>query len=589
LVVSHPYLPYNALATNKTIMTRYISKLFLSIFILTVVFPSQVQAIGNAGDYINAKENQVVSRGDFVRASIKALGIQTSKSKRQLPYLRIPKALRSYVEVAHDRRALDMFGNDLQLARGITRGQALVILVRIKSLKSNDQVRFRDVRKNSPEAGAIAVSQKLGWMTPQSRSHFGVRRMLKGSEAKLLLRRVTGEVVPDREVPERLQPIRSSTFAPTKKTTKTQVENDKNKPQYVKVTLSGVGTASTSRLPKQQILETIWRYINDNFVYKENIDPEKAAYMAAEALVNSLGDKYSTFLRPAGISNLETQIRGTVTGIGAQVEQKDGILTIVTPLRSSPAEAAGLKPKDQIIKADGVDLTTLGFMEAVDRVRGPKGSTVLLTIRRNGNEFEVKVKRDEIKVPEIDIAWQGTIAVVKLLQFGKTTENELRGLMAQVQSKNPSGVILDLRSNPGGLLKAANVVLSNFLPKGTDIASIVSRDRTRVDATTDSPTIRQNIPLIILVNEGSASASEIVAGALQDHNRATIVGVNTFGKGTVQQVVRFNDESGLKVTIAEWHTPNGKKIDENGIRPDLVVKYTSERDEQMLKALELLR
>jgi len=161
--------------------------------------------------------------------------------------------------------------------------------------------------------------------------------------------------------------------------------------------------------------------------------------------------------------------------------------------------------------------------------------------------------------------------------------------MAQVQSKNPSGVILDLRSNPGGLLKAANVVLSNFLPKGTDIASIVSRDRTRVDATTDSPTIRQNIPLIILVNEGSASASEIVAGALQDHNRATIVGVNTFGKGTVQQVVRFNDESGLKVTIAEWHTPNGKKIDENGIRPDLVVKYTSERDEQMLKALELLR
>ncbi|HCI04302.1 MAG: S41 family peptidase [Candidatus Peribacteraceae bacterium] len=566
-------------------MTRYISKLFLSIFILTVVFPSQVQATGNAGDYINAKENQVVSRGDFVRASIKALGIQTSKSKRKLPYLRIPKALRSYVEVAHDRRALDMFGNDLQLARGITRGQALVILVKIKSLKSNDRVRFRDVRSGTPEAGAVSVSQKLGWMTPQSKSHFGVRRMLKGSEAKLLLRRVTGEVVPDREVPERLQPIRSSTFAPTKATVKIKSKE----PQYVKVRLTGVGTNSSSRLPKHQILETIWRYINDNFVYPDNIDPEKAAYMAAEALVNSLGDKYSTFLRPSGISNLETQIRGTVTGIGAQVEQKDGILTIVTPLRSSPAEAAGLKPKDQIIKADGVDLTTLGFMEAVDRVRGPKGSTVLLTIRRNGNEFEVEVKRDEIKVPEIDITWQGTIAVVKLLQFGKTTENELRGLMAQVQSKNPSGVILDLRSNPGGLLKAANVVLSNFLPKGTDIASIVSRDRTRVDATTVSPTIRQNIPLIILVNEGSASASEIVAGALQDHNRATIVGVNTFGKGTVQQVVRFNDESGLKVTIAEWHTPNGKKIDENGIRPDLVVKYTSERDEQMLKALELLR
>lgn len=570
-------------------MTRHIAKLFLSILVLTAIFPSQVQAVSNAGDYISAKDNQIVSRGDFVRAAIKALDYQTSKSKRQLPYLRIPKALKPYVEVAHDSGALESFGRDLQLANGITRGQALAVLVRLKSLTSKEVVRFRDVRSGTPEADAIAVAQKLNWMMPQSSTHFGVRRMLKGSEAKLLLRRVTGEVIPDREVPERLQPIRSSTFAPTKTFKKTQVQGKDNKPQTIKISLSGVGTSSSARLPKYQILETVWQYINEHFVYEENIDPEKAAYMAAEALVNSLGDKYSAFLRPAGISNLETQIRGTVTGIGAQVEQKDGILTIVTPLRSSPAEAAGLKPKDEILKADGVDLTTLGFMEAVDRVRGPKGSTVLLTIRRNGNEFEVSVKRDDIKVPEIDIAWQGTIAVVKLLQFGKTTENELRALMEQVQSKNPSGIVLDLRSNPGGLLMAANIVLSNFLPKGSEIASIISRDDTRIDTTTDPPTIRQNIPLIVLVNEGSASASEIVAGALQDHSRATIVGVNTFGKGTVQQVVRFNDESGLKVTIAGWHTPKGIKIDENGIKPDLIVEYTSERDEQMLKALELLR
>ncbi|MBU1911526.1 S41 family peptidase, partial [Patescibacteria group bacterium] len=268
---------------------------------------------------------------------------------------------------------------------------------------------------------------------------------------------------------------------------------------------------------------------------------------------------------------------------------RNGILTIVSPLRSSPAERAGLKPNDEILKADGVDLTDMPFLDAVNHVRGPKGTTVELTIRRSGTELKIKVVRDEVKVPEIEITWQGKIALVKLMQFGKTTENELRGALEEVQSQGPSGVIVDLRSNPGGLLHAANLVISNFVPKGTKVAEIISRDGTRTDETTDMPTIRSDVPVVVLVNEGSASASEIVAGALQDYGRATVVGTKTFGKGTVQQIIRFNDESGLKITIAEWKTPDGRKIDGVGVRPDVAVEYKTERDEQMLKALEILR
>ncbi len=565
-----------------------LKKSLASIIFIALVIPAGVQAEG-VGDYIIGDSNTVVTRGDFIRAAVKAFDMQTSTSRRKLPYLRTPKAMRPYIEVAHDTGALEVFGNDLQLARGITRGQALVVVIKLKSLTSSEKARYQDVRRNSIEEKAVSVAIKLGWMKPASSTHFGVRRLLKASEGRLLLRRVMGEVVPEYEVPDRFEKIRKSTFAPTKKKKKITTSDD-DVPK-IRISLTGVssGPVFSSNLPKAQILETIWEYIKQNFVYDDKINEEEAGYKAAEAIVQSLGDPYSTFLRPAGISNLETQIRGTVSGIGAQVEMRNEVLTIVTPLRSSPAEAAGLKPNDEILKANGEDLSKYGFMDQVNKVRGPKGSIVTLTIRRNGNIFDVKVKRDVIKVPEIEITWQDQIAVVKLLQFGKTTERELRDALSDVQNQNPKGLILDLRNNPGGLLHAANIVLSNFLPSGTEVARIVSREGNRTDKTVVSATIKNNVPIVVIVNEGSASASEIVAGALQDHDRATVVGTKTFGKGTVQQVVRFSDESGLKITIAEWRTPKGRKIDGEGITPDTIVTYSSERDEQMLKALELLR
>lgn len=212
-----------------------------------------------------------------------------------------------------------------------------------------------------------------------------------------------------------------------------------------------------------------------------------------------------------------------------------------------------------------------------------------MTIRRQGIELDFNVMRDIIRVPEAIITWQGDIAVVQLTQFGRITQQELRPQMEIISEKNPQGIVLDLRSNPGGLLSAANLVVSLFVPKGTPYVEVRSRQDQSLSLTTQEQVIDDNVKLVVLVNEGSASASEIVAGALQDLGRGTIVGAKTFGKGTVQQVLQFNDQSSLKITIAEWYTPDGNKIDGIGVYPDLGISEIDGRDEPLLKALDLLR
>ncbi|MDD5103936.1 MAG: S41 family peptidase [Candidatus Peribacteraceae bacterium] len=341
-------------------------------------------------------------------------------------------------------------------------------------------------------------------------------------------------------------------------------------------------------MPKAQILEALWKIIEQDYLHDDKISADDAAYDAAEAIVNSLDDPYSTFYRPAGSRAFQSRIQGEVSGIGAQVEDRDGVLTITTPLSNSPAEKAGLKPNDQIIGVDGESILDLPYEEMVDRVRGPKGSKATLRILRNGNEFDVVVTRDTIKVPEIDIKWQGEIAVVKLMQFGKLSETDLRPQMQHIQDQHPQGIILDLRNNPGGLLHAATVVASNFLPKGSGIAIIRSRSGERTERTEDEPTIDASVPVVVLVNGGSASASEIVSAALQDAKRATIVGELTYGKGTVQEVLEFSDKSSLKLTIAEWLSPLAHKIDGIGVKPDVLVP-AGERDDQLTRAISILK
>lgn len=517
-------------------------------------------AAASVADVLRVGDEAAVSRGEFVHAAVQLIGVPASEVK--LPYRRVPKNLIPSVKAAYDEGALAVFGKELYPSRPILRGEALAVLASLKGLSADPATGFRDLR-GLPNDIAVAVQVAIDqqWMEPKAAGVFGVKEVLKGKDARILLRKVMGE---------------------------DQVEEEGDGVPTIRINFTGSQTRATTELPKAQILEALWQIINDDYLHADKIKSDEAAYSAAEAIVKSLDDPYSTFYRPAGARDFQSRINGEVSGIGAQVEDRDGVLTIVTPLTSSPAEKAGLKPGDEIIAVNGVSIVGTPYEAAVDKVRGPKGTTVILRIRRSGSEFDVSVVRDIVKVPEITISWQEDIAVVRLLQFGKLTDTDLRPEMAHVQEQNPKGIVLDLRNNPGGLLHAASSVVSNFLDKGSPVAIIRSRTGEETDRTEVAPTIVAGVPLVVLVNGGSASAAEIVAGALQDAGRATIIGEKTFGKGTVQEVLEFNDQSSLKLTIAEWLTPKGRKIDGVGVEPDLVIPY-SERDEQMAKALEILK
>ncbi|MDD5041957.1 MAG: S41 family peptidase [Candidatus Peribacteraceae bacterium] len=543
-----------------------VKSILLSVGLL--LLPLTAMAAVPVSDVLRMVDSAPVSRGEFIRAVVKVLGV-TGGGNAVLPYRRVPRDLEQQVKAAYAAGALATFGDELYAGQPITRGQALEVVTTLQHLTAKAATQYRDARSSDRLAIAVQVAVDRSWMTPRSSVLFGVAEVLTGKEARLLLRKVLGEGGEQNDQTDSVPTVEIRFTTPG--STQTAGFN-----------------AGTSALPKAQILEALWKIIEDDYVHEDKINADEAAYKAAEAMVDSLGDPYSTFYRPAGSRAFQSRIQGEVSGIGAQVEDREGVLTITTPLSNSPAERAGLKPNDQIIAVDGQSLSGLSYEEMVDHVRGPKGSVAKLRIRRNGAEFDVEVTRDTIKVPEIEIKWQEEIAVVKLMQFGKLSETDLRPQMLHIQEQNPKGIILDLRNNPGGLLHAATVVASNFLPKGSGVAIIRSRSGERTEMTEDAPTVDPSVPLVVLVNGGSASASEIVTAALQDADRATIVGEQTFGKGTVQEVLEFSDKSSLKLTIAEWLSPLGHKIDGVGVKPDSVVP-TGERDEQMTKAIAILK
>lgn len=538
-----------------------------SLLFLTIIIPLHASA-ATVSEALTTRDEAAVSRGAFIKAAISVLNVPLESQKsRETTYKRpVPKNLQPYVRSAGSRGALAHFGKDLKLTSGITRGDALLFLVKLQKLEPSGSklTTFGDVKTGSDLEDAVRVAIERNWTEPDRLNLFGVKRILNGSEARLLLRKITGETGRN---------IETGPAGETKVPSIVIQYKKKDIPQ----------------LPENDLLRTVWQLLNEQYLYGEKINDKDAAYKAAEALVNSVGDPYTTFMRPADAKNFQEQIDGEMSGIGAQVEYKDNVLTVVSPLSGSPALNAGLKSGDQILQVDGKTLAGLTFVEAVQLVRGPQGSTVTLRVKRDGTEFDVKVTRDIIRLPEIDISYQNEIAIVKLVQFGQTTERELRGHLEKVQTNNPKGIILDLRNNPGGLLHAAEIVVSNFLPKGSGVAVIRSKNEEFTEVTVDGPTIKEDVEMVVLINKGSASASEIVAAALQDAKRATVLGEKSFGKGTVQQIVEFRDGSSMKMTIAEWLSPKKRVINSVGVSPDIEVPSSDGRDEQLLRAIDMLR
>jgi carboxyl-terminal processing protease len=339
---------------------------------------------------------------------------------------------------------------------------------------------------------------------------------------------------------------------------------------------------------------SVWDHLRDRYV-DQPVSETKLLYGALAGLVASLDDPYSVFLEPKISEEFAESLNGRFEGIGAEIALKNEILTVVAPLDGSPAEASGLLAQDRILEIDKISTKGMRLDEAVNRIRGEKGTTVVLRVHRKDEEElrDIPIIRDTIKVQSV--TWEmkdDAIAYIHMRNFNTDTTSRFRQIQKDVLVKNPNAIIFDLRNNSGGFLQTAIDVASAWI----DDKPIV-RERSVAGIKTYSATLRpllKDISTVVLVNGGSASASEIVTGSLQDYGLAYIIGEQTFGKGSVQVLEDLSDGSSLKFTIARWLTPNDRSIDEEGITPDEIIELTEEdfnndADPQLDRALEYLR
>ncbi len=341
----------------------------------------------------------------------------------------------------------------------------------------------------------------------------------------------------------------------------------------------------------QAVLDKTLESIQQSYV-QQPVDQTALFYGALSGIVDSLGDPYSTFFTPTAAKQFAADLNLSIEGIGAEIGFKEKNLAIIAPLPNSPAERAGLRPGDLLVSIDGQDVAPLSLDEAVQRIRGKAGTKVLLVVVRGDAEKSFTVTREKITLDTVTTKrLDHDLAYIRLISFNDQTLPELDTAIRDILLKPPAGIILDVRSNPGGLLDAAIEVTGEFIGKEVVVRERDAKGQEQVERSTRSARFG-DIPMVVLVNGGSASASEIVAGALQDAKRATVVGTKTFGKGSVQTLETLPDGSQLKLTIARWYTPFGRSIDKAGIVPDVVVEIPEQAadgaDPQLDRAVKIL-
>lgn len=348
----------------------------------------------------------------------------------------------------------------------------------------------------------------------------------------------------------------------------------------------------------------VWSVIQEDFVGHDNIDKERAIDGALKGFVEGLGDPHSEYYSEEESEVFLSNLHSELEGIGAELTDENGWLEVVTPLKGSPAERAGLKTGDVIVSVDGNDIRDLDLLEVIGLIRGEKGSKVTLGIVESiealySTKKDVTITRDTIEVPSVytEVIEDGELDYfyISVNQFSDDTEAEFLEAVNQILVDEPDGLILDLRFNGGGYLTTSVDMLGDLLENGQKVVNIQQSSAKLENEIYSAGQARiTETPLVVLVNEASASASEIVAGAIQDNKRGVVVGTQTYGKGTVQELIPFSDNSTLRLTVSKWLTPLGTDIDKEGIKPDIVIDFTEEdielaKDVQLEKAKEYLR
>lgn len=342
----------------------------------------------------------------------------------------------------------------------------------------------------------------------------------------------------------------------------------------------------------------VWNTLNDKSIYTDKVTDQDRIWGAIKGLASAYGDPYTVFFPPEENKSFKEEILGSFEGIGAEIGKKDDVLTIIAPLKDTPAWKSGLKAGDKIIKINNTSTNDMSIDGAIDLIRGPKDTDVTLTILRPGENTtrDFVVTRGKIQIPTIDTEIRDDgIFVIKFYSFSENSVNLFRDALIKFIDSKSSKLILDLRGNPGGYLDAAVRIGSWFIDEGDIILNENSGEgsKTKIYRSRGPRLFNDKLSFIVLIDGGSASASEILAGALKEHGIATLVGEKTFGKGSVQELVKITDDTSLKVTIANWFTPNGVSISLHGLEPDVKVPFTvkdfeNKKDPQMDKAVEIL-
>lgn len=377
------------------------------------------------------------------------------------------------------------------------------------------------------------------------------------------------------------------------------------------VTITGAGIHLNKgqaffRDSPKELVDEVWQVIDRNYVdatfnqvdwravrsqyLNRNYKDKAEAYKSIREMLKRLGDPYTRFMDPAEFRNMQIDTSGELTGVGIQLaaDEKTKKLTVISPIEGSPASAAGVQAKDIIMQIDGKSTEGMDVNRAVTLIRGPVNTQVKLTVLRGTRQLEFNLKRAKIEIHPVRASVQqsptGKVGYVRLVQFSANAAPEMREAIQKLEKENVTGYVLDLRSNPGGLLYASVDIARMWIPKGgivstVDRQGVSDKEEANGRALTDKP-------LVVLVDGGSASASEILSGAIQDNKRGTIVGTKTFGKGLVQSVRSLGDGSGMAVTIAKYLTPSGRDINKHGIDPDVVVELSEQQRQALLKDRE---
>jgi carboxyl-terminal processing protease len=349
--------------------------------------------------------------------------------------------------------------------------------------------------------------------------------------------------------------------------------------------LFGVSRTSTTTdnltLERRAAISEVWDIIFNDYVDQSRLNSANMSRAAIEGMLQALDDPYTSYLDPQDYVLGQSLLEGSYEGIGAYVTVKDGQITIIAPIADSPAAKAGIKAGDIILEIDGEPTANMSLAEAIIKVRGPIGTAVKLTVLHEGDTepVEIEIVRASFDISSVNFEMKGEIAYIDITDFNEQTADQLATVVQNLGDEKAKGIILDLRSNPGGLLDTVVDVASSFLAEGIVVQVRSNQGEiTTYSVNKDRP--RTDLPMVVLVDSNSASGSEVLAGALQDHGRATIAGTTTYGKGSVDALYPLSDGSGLYITIARWLTPNGRLIEGQGIVPDITLTLTGDEEIQ---------